>query len=64
MKTTTPIEWLEAAEARRVCRLAAEQKIRVPRQPEPGSRWPMLSRLLFMSRNEAVLPPRPSFRAA
>jgi hypothetical protein len=64
MKTTTPSEWLEAAEARRVCQLAAEQAIRVPGQREPESARPMLSRLLFMSRHTAHVSPDQSRRAA
>jgi hypothetical protein len=53
MKTT---EWLEAAEARRVCQLAAERAIRVSRQPEPAERArPILSRLLFIRRHTAAL---------
>jgi hypothetical protein len=51
MKTT---EWLEAAEARRVCQLAAERPIHVAGKPEAAERaWPLLSRLLFAKRHTA-----------
>ena len=51
MRTT---EWLEAAEARRVCQLAAEHAIRISWQTESAERArPTLSRLLFIGRHTA-----------